>query len=34
MATQFTEKENPNWKRPFFTVWFGQVFSLLGSQIV
>jgi DHA3 family macrolide efflux protein-like MFS transporter len=34
MATQFTEQENPHWKRPFFTIWFGQVFSLLGSQIV
>jgi DHA3 family macrolide efflux protein-like MFS transporter len=34
MATQFSEKDNPNWKRPFFTIWFGQVFSLLGSQIV
>ncbi len=23
-----------NWQRPFFTIWSGQVFSLLGSQIV
>jgi DHA3 family macrolide efflux protein-like MFS transporter len=22
------------WKRPFFTLWFGQAFSLLGSQLV
>lgn len=26
--------ENKNWKRPFFTVWIGQAFSLLGSQLV
>ena len=23
-----------SWKRPFFTLWIGQAFSLLGSQIV
>ena len=23
-----------NWKRPFFTVWIGQAFSLLGSALV
>jgi DHA3 family macrolide efflux protein-like MFS transporter len=23
-----------NWKRPFFLVWIGQAFSLLGSQLV
>ena len=23
-----------NWKRPFFTIWTGQMFSLVGSQIV
>lgn len=23
-----------SWKRPFFTVWIGQAFSLLGSQLV
>lgn len=23
-----------NWKRPFFTIWIGQAFSLLGSQLV
>jgi DHA3 family macrolide efflux protein-like MFS transporter len=22
------------WRRPFFTLWFGQAFSLLGSQLV
>jgi DHA3 family macrolide efflux protein-like MFS transporter len=34
MATQFSEADNRPWKRPFFTIWFGQAFSLLGSQIV
>ncbi len=34
MATQFSEADNPNWKRPFFTIWIGQALSLLGSQIV
>lgn len=23
-----------HWKRPFFTVWTGQQFSLIGSQLV
>lgn len=23
-----------NWRRPFFTLWIGQAFSLLGSQLV
>jgi DHA3 family macrolide efflux protein-like MFS transporter len=23
-----------NWKRPFFTIWTGQAFSILGSQLV
>lgn len=23
-----------NWKRPFFTIWIGQIFSLLGSGLV
>lgn len=26
--------ERKNWKTPFFTVWIGQAFSLLGSQLV
>jgi DHA3 family macrolide efflux protein-like MFS transporter len=34
MATQFSEAENPHWRRPFFTIWIGQAFSLLGSQLV
>lgn len=29
-----SEIEMKNWKRPFFTVWTGQAFSLLGSQLV
>ena len=23
-----------NWKKPFFTIWTGQLFSLMGSQLV
>jgi DHA3 family macrolide efflux protein-like MFS transporter len=34
MSTQFTTNQNPNWKRPFFTIWSGQAVSLLGSQLV
>ncbi|MCG8553930.1 MAG: MFS transporter [Proteobacteria bacterium] len=34
MATQFSEVDNPRWKRPFFTIWIGQAVSLLGSQLV
>jgi DHA3 family macrolide efflux protein-like MFS transporter len=34
MATQFSIKDNRKWKRPFFIIWIGQAFSLLGSQIV
>jgi DHA3 family macrolide efflux protein-like MFS transporter len=26
--------ERPKWKTPFFTIWVGQAFSLLGSQVV
>jgi DHA3 family macrolide efflux protein-like MFS transporter len=25
---------NKNWKSKFFSIWLGQAFSLLGSQIV
>ena len=34
MARQFTEAENPTWKRTFFPIWGGQGVSLLGSQVV
>ncbi len=34
MATQFSTKDNRPWKAPFFTIWIGQIFSLLGSQVV
>lgn len=34
MATQFSTEDRPNWKAPFFTIWIGQAFSLLGSQLV
>jgi MFS transporter, DHA3 family, macrolide efflux protein len=26
--------QNRNWQRPFFTIWIGQAFSLLGSSLV
>lgn len=29
-----TLQQPQNWKKPFFTIWTGQAFSLLGSQIV
>src|SRR3972149_4339752 len=29
-----TQLSSPaNWKRPFFTIWVGQAFSLLGSSL-
>ncbi len=34
MATQFSTEEGRKWKAPFFTIWTGQAFSLLGSQLV
>lgn len=34
MATQFSVKDGKRWKAPFFTIWGGQAFSLLGSQLV
>jgi DHA3 family macrolide efflux protein-like MFS transporter len=34
MTTATVTAESKNWKRPFFTVWIGQAFSLLGSQLV
>ena len=34
MAKQFSESDNKNWKAPFFLIWGGQAFSLLGSQLV
>ena len=34
MATQFSVKDNRPWKSRFFTIWSGQAFSLLGSQLV
>jgi DHA3 family macrolide efflux protein-like MFS transporter len=29
-----TVAESKDWKRPFFTMWGGQIFSLLGSSLV
>lgn len=34
MTTQNTEAHNENWQASFFTIWGGQAFSLLGSQLV
>ena len=34
MATQFSVEDNVAWKKRFFTIWSGQAFSLLGSQLV
>jgi DHA3 family macrolide efflux protein-like MFS transporter len=34
MATQFSIKDDVPWKKRFFTIWSGQAFSLLGSQLV
>ena len=34
MAVQFSVKDNRPWKGRFFTIWIGQAFSLVGSQLV
>jgi DHA3 family macrolide efflux protein-like MFS transporter len=34
MATQFSVQDNKPWKTRFFTIWSGQAFSILGSQLV
>lgn len=34
MATQFSTTDNIPWKQRFFSIWIGQAFSLLGSQLV
>ncbi|MES0362027.1 MAG: MFS transporter, partial [Anaerolineales bacterium] len=33
-ATEINQKLNQGWKTPFFTIWTGQAFSLLGSSLV
>ena len=33
-ATEINKKLNQGWKTPFFTIWTGQAFSLLGSSLV
>jgi DHA3 family macrolide efflux protein-like MFS transporter len=33
-ANEFIRKINSGWKLPFFTIWTGQAFSLLGSSLV
>ncbi len=34
MDNQASSTQSANWKKPFFIVWGGQVFSLLGSGLV
>ncbi len=34
MATQFSVKDHKPWKARFFTIWGGQAFSIVGSQLV
>jgi DHA3 family macrolide efflux protein-like MFS transporter len=34
MATQFSVKDDVQWKSRFFIIWGGQALSLLGSQLV
>lgn len=34
MAVQFSVMDNRPWKGRFFTIWGGQAFSLVGSQLV
>jgi DHA3 family macrolide efflux protein-like MFS transporter len=33
-AAELNQKLNQGWKTPFFTIWIGQAFSLLGSSLV
>ena len=33
-ATEINQELNQGWKTPFFTIWTGQAFSLLGSSLV
>ena len=34
MDAQISTAKPKKWKAPFFTIWTGQAFSLLGSQLV
>ena len=34
MTTKTTQHDEPKWKTRFFTIWFGQAFSMLGSHLV
>ncbi|MEN8243239.1 MAG: MFS transporter, partial [Chloroflexota bacterium] len=34
MATQFSVSDGRKWKGSFFSIWTGQAFSLLGSELV
>ncbi len=34
MTAQFSIKDGRSWKTSFFTIWGGQAFSILGSQLV
>jgi DHA3 family macrolide efflux protein-like MFS transporter len=33
MKTEHTNRPRPNWATPFFTIWTGQAFSLIGSSV-
>lgn len=33
-GSEINQKLNQGWKTPFFTIWIGQAFSLLGSSLV
>jgi DHA3 family macrolide efflux protein-like MFS transporter len=33
-GAEINQKLNQDWKTPFFTIWIGQAFSLLGSSLV
>ncbi len=34
MNKKIKQKDNPKWQFRFFTIWFGQSFSMLGSHLV
>ena len=32
--SRYSLNNDPGWKKPFFIIWSGQVFSLIGSGLV
>jgi DHA3 family macrolide efflux protein-like MFS transporter len=34
MNVEHEQQHQPNWKTPFFTIWTGQQFSLVGSNVL